>query len=163
MARPRKPATIRDLEGNRSRTPIPREFSGIGRPLAPAHLTAEQHDRWEDIVSSLPEALLSRADVQALERMSIAWAAFRQTTIAINQSGLLTRGSSGEPVRNPLLLVRQAASDEMQECGMMLGLSPLARTRLTAPDSGGEGDDPLTRLLGPHGKPWGDEHIPARN
>lgn len=158
----KKPAAIRILEGNPGKRAIPKhEVPNIGQPEPPAHLTAEQLDRWQDIVGSLPVELLSRADVQALERMSVAWAAFRQASVLINQSGLLTRGQRGEPVYNPLLRVRAAAAEEMQQCGMQLGLSPLARTRLTAPDQ--EDTDPLTVLLGPHGKAWGDERIPAKN
>jgi P27 family predicted phage terminase small subunit len=161
MARLNKPAAIRMMEGNPGKRPIPKEIEPIGRPEAPAHLTAEQRERWQDIVSSLPDELLSSADVQALERMSVAWAAFRQACVLINQSGLLTRGQHGEVVYNPLLRVRQTAATEMHVCGLLLGLSPLARTRLTAPDQ--EDTDPLTVLLGPHGKAWGDERIPAKN
>jgi P27 family predicted phage terminase small subunit len=105
--------------------------------------------------------LLSRADEQALERMAVAWAAFRAASILINKAGLLTRGANGEPVRNPLLLVQATAAGEMHACGMVLGLSPLARTRLTAPDE--QEADPLSVLLGPHGKAWGDERIPIKN
>ena len=73
----------------------------------------------------------------------------------------MTRGQNGEVVKNPLLIVRRQATQEMQDCGNALGLSPLARTRLTAPEQ--EDTDPLTVLLGPHGKAWGDERIPAKN
>jgi P27 family predicted phage terminase small subunit len=155
MAPHRKPAAIRRLEGNRSRTAIPKEIAPVGRPEAPAHLTAEQLARWHDIVGSLPVELLSRADNQVLERMAVAWATFRQTCVAINQAGLLTRGQHGEAVRNPLIAVRKIAALEMDSCGQALGLSPLARTRLTAPDQ--EDTDPLSVLLGPQGKAWGDE------
>jgi P27 family predicted phage terminase small subunit len=162
MAPHRKPAKIRELEGNRSRTPIPRDVKGIGRPVAPGHLTSEQRERWDDVVGSLPVDLLSRADVAVLERMAVAWATFRATTITINQTGFLTRGSHGEVARNPLLLVRAQAAAEMHDCGMVLGLSPVARARITAPEAG-ESSDPLSILLGPHGKAWGDERIPAKN
>jgi len=161
MARHKKPAGIRELEGNPGKRAIPSELVAIGQPEAPAHLTPEQLDRWQDIVSSLPVELLSRADHQVLERMAVAWATFRHTTILINQAGLLTRGQNGEPVRNPLLAVRKLATTEMDACGQLLGLSPLARTRLVAPEQ--ESVDPLTVLLGPHGKAWGTEHIPASN
>ena len=157
----KKPAAIRKLEGNPGKRPISEDMAAVGHPVVPTHLTPEQLDRWQDIVSSLPVELLSRADVQVIERMAIAWATFRQTTILINQSGLLTRGQRGEPVYNPLMRVRSAATEEMQQCGMALGLSPLARTRLVAPES--EAVDPLTVLLGPHGKAWGSEHIPTAN
>ena len=147
MARHRKPAAIRLLEGNRSRTPIPQEIAPVGRPEPPLGLNEAQLERWHDIVSSLPDELLSRADNQVLERMAVAWATFRQTCELINQSGLLTRGQNGEPVRNPLLAVRKLAAMEMEVCGQALGLSPLAQTQLTAPDQ--EDADPLTLLLGP--------------
>ena len=161
MAPPRKPAAIRTIEGNRSKRPIPKEIEHIGRPEPPAGLTPEQLERWQDIVSSLPVDLLSRADVQVIERMAVAWATFRQACAGINKSGLLTRGQNGEPVYNPLLRVRQAATMEMNECGEKLGLSPLARTRLTAPEE--QDADPLAILLGPHGKAWSDERHPAQN
>jgi P27 family predicted phage terminase small subunit len=159
MARHRKPAAIRELEGNRSRTAIPKEIAPAGQPTPPIGLTAEQLDRWQDIVSSLPVEVLSRADHQVIERMAVAWATFRQTTALINQAGLLTRGQNNEPVRNPLLAVRKLATTEMEACGQALGLSPLARTRLVAPEQ--ENVDPLTVLLGPHGKAWSDERTPA--
>ena len=157
----KKPAAVRTLEGNRSRTQIPKDLSTVGKPVPPDRLTPEQRERWEDVVSSLPDALLSRADVQVIERMAIAWAAFRQTCALINQTGLITKGANGEPVRNPLLIIRKNASDEMNDCGLQLGLSPLARTRLSTPEN--VEADPLDILLGPHGKPWGSEHIPVKN
>jgi P27 family predicted phage terminase small subunit len=158
----KKPTAIRRLEGNPGKRALPtNEVPNIGKPEPPAHLTPDQLARWQDIVGSLPVELLSRADVQVLERMAVAWATFRQTCTLINQAGLLTRGQRGEPVYNPLLRVRTAATEEMQACGLLLGLSPLARSRLTAPDQ--EDTDPLSVLLGPHGKAWGSEHIPAAN
>jgi P27 family predicted phage terminase small subunit len=121
----------------------------VGRPEPPGYLTAEQLDRWHDIVGALPAELLTRADEQCLERMAVAWSTYRQACTLINQSGLLTRGQNGEPTYNPLHRVRSAAAAEMESCGMLLGLSPLARTRLTAPEQ--DDTDPLSVLLGPHG------------
>ncbi|QIG46636.1 phage terminase small subunit P27 family [Nordella sp. HKS 07] len=145
MSNPRKPAAIRRAEGNRGHRPIPDEVAGLGKPEPPPHLTAEQLARWHDIVESLPGELLSRADNQVLERMSIAWAAFRETSVAINESGLLTLGQNGEQVRNPLLSVRRQATQEMHQCGLSLGLSPYARTRLATQQT--EEDDLLSALM----------------
>ena len=156
MGQPRKPAPIREAEGNRGNRPIPREIACPGHPEPPGHLTAEQRARWDDVVGSLPFDLLKRADTQVLERMAVAWAAFREATILINKSGLITRGRDGNPVRNPLLVVQNVAAGEMDACGAMLGLSPVARTRLTTPENV-ENMDPLAVLLGPNGKAWSDE------
>lgn len=156
MAGPRKPAPIRQLEGNRSRRPIPREIEPEGRPRCPEHLTDEQKARWEDVVRSLPIGLLTRADEQVLERMAVAWAAFREACTLVRQSGLLVKGQFGNVVRNPLLIVRKQQAEEMEACGQALGLSPAARTRITALPEAPD-DDPLAVLLGPHGKAWSDE------
>jgi P27 family predicted phage terminase small subunit len=161
MSNPKKPTVIRKLEGNPGKRRMTEDLAAIGYPEPPAHLTAEQLDRWQDIVAALPVELLSRADNQVLARMAVAWATFIQTCTLINQAGLLTRGQNNEPVRNPLIAVRKLAVAEMEVCGNALGLSPLARTRLTAPNK--EDSDPLSVLLGPHGKAWGDERIPAKN
>ena len=108
----KKPAAIRRLEGNPGKRALPKnEVPNVTVPEPPAHLTPEQLGRWQDIVGSLPVELLSRADDQVLERMAVAWATFRHTTTLINQAGLLTRGQNGEPVYNPLLRVRTAATD----------------------------------------------------
>ena len=159
---PKKPAIIRKLEGNPGKRPIPKdELTGVGDPVPPEHLSEAQLALWHHIVRSLPIGLLSQADEQCLERMAVAWATYRETSKLINQAGLITRGQSGEPVRNPLLLIRQHAAGEMSDCAMVLGLSPLARTRLTAPETAS--DEPLSILLGPQGKAWGSEHIQASN
>ena len=148
MSNPRKPAIVRKLEGNRGHRPIPREVIALGRPAPPSHLTASQLERWADIVTSLPDELLTAADTSTIERMAVAWATFREATAAI-QDRTLTRGRDGNIVRNPLIFVRATAAAEMHACGLLLGLSPLARTRLLAPDQ--EEPDVLTRLLGSNG------------
>src|SRR5215203_3679223 len=150
MAGRRKPAVVRQIEGNRSRREIPREIEPEGRPRCPDYLSEAEKIYWLTVVVSLPVQLLTRADEQSLERMAIAWARFRETTDAIHQAGLLVRGSVGNVVRNPLLIVQAAAAHEMRVCGMELGLSPAARTRITARRE--IDDDPLAILLGPEGR-----------
>lgn len=153
---PRKPAKIRQLEGNRSRRAIPREIEPPGRPRCPERLNEAEKARWHDVVRSLPDGLLTLADEAVLERMAVAWAQFREACDGIRTSGLLVRGTLGNVVRNPLLIVRKQATEEMDACGGALGMSPLARTRITAlPEAASE--DPLALLLGPHGKAWSDE------
>jgi P27 family predicted phage terminase small subunit len=145
MARPRKPALIRKLEGNRSRTPIPREIEPPGRPRCPAALTADEAGRWRDVVASLPVELLTRADEQVLERMAVAWACYRETSAMLRKSTLLVKGQFGNAVRSPLLIIRKQAAEEMEACGQSLGLSPVARTRIVALEE--RDDDPMARLL----------------
>ena len=148
MSNPRKSAVIRKLEGNRGHRAIPDELIALGKPVPPSHLTAAQLDRWTEILASLPDELLTSADTSTIERMSVAWATFRDCTVALGDRTLV-RGRDGNVVRNPLLFIRAAAAAEMHACGLALGLSPLARTRLTAPEQ--QDADPLTVLLGSNG------------
>jgi|SRR5215203_1426363 len=157
MAGPRKPAKIRHLEGNRSQTPIPREIEPQGRPRCPGHLTEAEQARWKDIVASLPVEVLTRADEQVIERMAVAWTAYREACEALRKTGgTLVDRQFGNVVRNPLLIVKKQTVEEMNSCGMQLGLSPAARTRIAAPPE--VDDDPLAVLLGPQGKAWSDEN-----
>src|SRR5215203_7192989 len=156
MAGPRKPAKIREMEGNRSRSAIPREIEPQGRPRCPGHLTEAEQARWQDVVASLPVEVLTRADEQVIERMAVAWTAYREACEGLRKSGTLVKGQFGNVVRNPLLIVKKQAVEEMNSCGMQLGLSPAARTRIAAlPEVD---DDPLAILLGPQGKAWSDEN-----
>ena len=103
----------------------------------------------------MPVDLLKRADTQVLERMAVAWAQFREATILISKGGLLTRRpTDGASIRNPLLAVSNMAAAEMHACGAALGLSPVARTRITTPERVDE--DPLRVLMGPNGKAWSE-------
>jgi P27 family predicted phage terminase small subunit len=141
MSYPRKPASIRIMEGNRGHRPIPPEIICHGRPEPPAYLTPEQLARWNEVVASLPDGLLTAADISVLERMSVAWATFRQITAELTPDNLVDEETG---VRNPLLAVLRQATQEMDRCSMCLGLSPAARTKLLAPP---EPADYLTELM----------------
>jgi P27 family predicted phage terminase small subunit len=79
-----------------------------------------------------------------LERAASAWALFRATSRQIAATGLLVRTDEG-PRRNPLLIVRKQACEELTRCTADLGLSPRARTKLVEAEA--ENDDPLSILL----------------
>jgi P27 family predicted phage terminase small subunit len=141
---PRKPTVIRKLEGNPGRRPIPEEIFTVGRPRVPAEFSEEERELWGAIVRSLPVTLLTGADQSVLERMAIAWARFRDCQRTIKAVGLMVKGAYA-PVRNPYIAIQKWAAEEMQACGNALGLSPVARSRITADNSAD--DDPLSLLL----------------
>lgn len=145
-----KPKEIKVLEGNRSKIATAKldeatEPKGVGLPRLPPDLDEIETQLWRDIVGSLPKSLLSRADDSMLERMAVAWARFRTTRKTIKTVGLLVNSPNG-PIRNPLLVVLNATQKEMHACSSELGLSPVARARLTA--AGSEDEDPMALLLG---------------
>lgn len=149
MPTPRKPAIVKIAEGNPGNRPIPKEINGRGHPDVPPELSTEEGELWVSIYESLPIGLLTAADTAVMERMAIAWARYRQCqrTIRAGRLMVLLPDSRGVDrlVRNPLLAVQRQAADEMHACGEVLGLSPVARTRITT--EGKEDEDPLTLLL----------------
>jgi P27 family predicted phage terminase small subunit len=151
--RTRKPTVIRKLEGMRGHHPLPKdEPVGNGRPRVPKHLAPEAAECYRDIVKSLPVELLTRADESTLERAAVAWAQYRDATRKLDQSGLLVKGLHNQPIRNPLLMVQRAASADLAQSGAMLGLSPAARARISAPELVDE--DPMALLLGDGTNAW---------
>jgi P27 family predicted phage terminase small subunit len=150
-----KPALIKRLEGNRrkvARAAIGTDPAGLGQPRLPATLGGEAARLWADVVRSLPVGLLSAADNAALEAFAREWQTYREADAMIQKTGLLIQSPQG-PLRNPLLSVRNNACRNMTALGSVLGLSPAARARLSAP--GHAEDDPMELLLGMEGDPAG--------
>jgi len=152
-----KPAALKLREGNRGHRRIrTNELKGRGKPRCPGHLTDLEKACWRSVVASLPPDTLTAADEQILERMATAWAQFRAACEGLRKSSTIVRGDRGQAVRSPLLIVKNQAAQEMNSCGIQLGLSPLSRTRLSEVDP--IDDDPLAILLGTDGK-WSDDTL----
>ena len=148
-----KPALIRQLEGNRSKSKIPDTVHGLGDPVCNPDLTPDEQRFWFAIVDSLPGGLLTRADEQALERAAIAWARMWECRKKINERGLTINGQNG-PVRNPLVMIERDSREELHRAGEVLGLSPVARSRITAPDSTGSQDPTELLMAGVEAGAW---------
>ena len=142
----RKPAKVREIEGNRSRTPIPKEIVTKGRPEPDPGLSEEERGLWRHVYDCLPVGLLTAADEAMLERFAVAWQRFRESQQNIRERGVILKTKRGGlEYPNPFLKVQVLATAEMQKAGGELGLSPLARTRLAAETAGDK--DPLELLL----------------
>lgn len=153
-----KPNYVKRLEGNRGKRKIPPDIIAPGHlPPAPSYLTDAQKARWDDIVRSLPVGMLASADESAVERAAVAWAAYREITLTINNQGagaFLMKKPDGSFVQSPLYQVRAKLEKAMTTAAFELGLSPLARSRMADPNSTDE--DPYEALLGPTGLAWTD-------
>jgi len=143
-----KPTQIKIAEGNRSKVAkdaLRPDTPGKGRPRMPMHLSAEERRLWADVVQSLPDSLLTKADEAILERFAVYWSRFREAGRMIAKTGLMVQSPNG-PIRNPLLVVQNACAKEMHAAGSEIGLSPVARARMVG--QGAEEDDPMELLLG---------------
>ena len=137
MARHRKPAVVRKLEGNPGKRKIVDDLPGLGKPVIPAHLSLDEQACWRAVVRSLPEGILTSADTQCIERMSVAWSTYRQCAAIIREGAVLVKGHDSRPTKNPAFSVMRQAAAEMELCGSALGLSPCSGTRIQQLDQRG--------------------------
>lgn len=100
---------------------------------------------YRQIEQSMPAGLLTPADSQAIERMAVAWARFRECQRKIATLTMFTRGLVGQLTISPLVRTQNLAAKEMNLAGEALGLSPVARARISAPDS--VDDAPMALLV----------------
>src|SRR5215203_1137650 len=138
MPRPRKPTILHELEGTSPTWRQPgREPRPTGKPRLPPGdvLDPEQRALWKAIVQTSPPGLLTQADESTIERMVVAWTAYREATRGLARTGHVVKSRDGLDVRNPWALVQRQAAAEMHRAGESMGLSPAARTRITMPEA----------------------------
>ena len=141
----RKPDLMHALDGTTPREKRGPHLRTRGVPKLDPSLSPEERLLAQAVCRALPAGLLTLADSSVLERMAIAWARYRECQRQLKADGLLTKQGNGAMGRSPWLLVQRQAADEMHTCATALGLSPLARTRLTVRETAEK--DPLELLL----------------
>lgn len=76
LGRNRKPAALKELEGNRSRRDIPKDWGTEGAPVCPK-LPARAKKHFGDICAMLvPSGIVRQSDGYALEAMARLWDRF---------------------------------------------------------------------------------------
>lgn len=145
----RKPklTVVKQIEGDRShagKAALGDKIVPIGKLTMPARLKADEAQLWAFVAASLPKGLLCRADTSILERFVIAWNRYRKCDDEIKVDGLTVKTPQGL-IRHPLLGLQKDLAREMHACGAELGLSPVARERLSA--SSLKEDDPMGWLM----------------
>lgn len=74
LGRNRKPAAQKELEGNRSRRPIPKEWAPEGAPVCPPKLPTRAKSHFTGVCEMLvPCGIVRQSDGWALQAMSLAW------------------------------------------------------------------------------------------
>jgi P27 family predicted phage terminase small subunit len=156
---PPTPNHLKLLRGNPGKRPIksqPEVDISPEIPAPPEFLTPAAKDEWWRLASELHRLrLLTQLDVgvfavycqsysnwvEAERELAKAAAADPET------GGLLVEGSHHQVIANPLLRVARNAADNMMTCGTQLGLTPLARSRISIPHPP-SGSGKFTGLLG---------------
>jgi len=127
---------LRGNPGHRRKNPgEPRPTGALIDP--PDWFDEAQAERWRYIIECAPPGLLKKLDRGALCIYVSAEALHMKAITGIARTSLLTVGSMGQAVPNPLLKVAMANALIMLRAAAELGFTPASRSRIDAPAGGG--------------------------
>jgi P27 family predicted phage terminase small subunit len=132
-----KPTHLRKLEGNREHRPLnEREPQPTGSLVKPDIVTGEAAKEWDRLVSAMPDGLYTSADAPVLAVYCIAWVIYRNSLAVISREGMFATGSMGQKTVHPALLIQAKQAEVILRAADRLGMSPVARTRLSMGEPG---------------------------
>ena len=149
-----KPRAVRELEGNRGHRPLPDEplLETTGATTCPAYLSRAAKLEWRRLYDDLATSgIVKRTDRQILALYCEACADFREACLAIQDhlkrhGSLYYRTKAGVLKPIPQLATKRQAAEDIRRHGVEIGLTPSARTRVGAGESG-NANDPLADFM----------------
>jgi P27 family predicted phage terminase small subunit len=147
-----KPTTLKVLSGTARKHRLGRDEPRpeVSRPDPPDHLTKAARGEWDRVV----DALFRMGVMSDLDRAALAaycqaygrWVAAESALARMAEKdtvthGLMVRTKAGNAIQNPLVGAANKAMADMVRYAAEFGLTPSARTRVTASASGE--DDPF--------------------
>lgn len=147
VGRTPKPAGLKLLEGRgngkdsggRPVKPTP----GFVRlpPEAPEFLTGPAREMWDQVVAELQRLqLLKPIDQAALTALCLTWERLCGAQAIVERDGMVLDTEKG-PVKNPAVLILEAASKELRAWSSEFGLTPSSEGRLGSLIPVGDDDD----------------------
>ena len=140
--RPPKPVVIRELEGNRSKRPLPIVPQPVpGRPETPDWLSQDALDLWNNHVGDLELlGILTTLDAPAFSVLC-TWFSIFKTSVVEHET------STGTERQSAFRRMRDSAKELRSWCSEF-GLTPVSRTRLAirGPDDDDEFSEFLSRV-----------------
>jgi P27 family predicted phage terminase small subunit len=138
-----KPPALKLIEGSR-----PGRDSG-GRPVKPTPgfvrlppqppewLPEEARDEWDRVVPELTRLeLLKPIDRAVLTAYCLTWARMVQAYMDVASGNLTTKGSQGQLVKHPSVMVLESATRELRALAAEFGMTPSSENRLNAGKDG---------------------------
>jgi P27 family predicted phage terminase small subunit len=144
-----KPTSLRILEGNPSKRPLPKsEPKPAVGATCPDWLPAEAKAEWQRVAPELERmGLLTKVDSTALAAYCAAYARWRAAEEAIAVHGLTFLTESGYAAQRPEVGIANKAMADIRAFCKEFGLTPSARGRMSVPGEQEE-TDPLEKILG---------------
>lgn len=137
------PTNVLKMRGNPGRRPLnenePRPSKG--KPICPSHLDDEAKREWKRTVDILDDmGLMTKADRSALAAYCVAWSRWVEAESKVREFGMIIKAPrTGTMMHSPYLSIANTAMAQMRQLLIEFGLTPAARTRVSA-NKQGDGD-----------------------
>lgn len=154
-----QPTYLKIVRGNPGKRPLPKAEAKVApaMPIPPAHLSEEARAEWEMVSAELFRAgLLSGIDRAVLAAYCQAYGRWVQAERAIAEmakrdqltGGLMIKTTNGNAIQNPLVGTANKAAGDMVRFAVEFGMSPSARSRISAAPPSEEDADPARKYIG---------------
>ena len=130
MPSPKKPAELRQNHKTQDVGLLPRGTSDPVVPAADSAWTAGTLERWQDFWTSPLAQQAETSDQGALRRLFWLYNEIGLLIAAVEDTGRVVAGSTGQPRANPLYKQIQEFQAEARQLEDRFGLSPKARLQL---------------------------------
>lgn len=154
-----KPTALKLVTGNPGKRSLPKKEAivALSEPTPPAFLCDDAKVEWGRVCSALFAAgLMTELDRAALSAYCAAYGRWAQAERAINQmagkdgihAALLVRTKDGNAIQNPLVGIANKARADVVRFAAEFGMTPSARTRVTATPDDNEQENKAARYFG---------------
>ena len=148
--RPNKPTTLKLLEGNPGKRPLPENEPKPELMLIPCpeYLKSDKiaYTEWNRIVPELYKlGLLTKIDQATLELYCSQYSVYRQSYQVLKDEGLITTNIRHGDKAHPAAQIAREAAKIIQAIAVEFGLTPSSRGRISVPKE--SEDDPMEKLL----------------
>jgi P27 family predicted phage terminase small subunit len=145
-----KPTRLRVIEGNPGKRALPKREPKPApvRPPMPTYLHGEGRKHWTALAEKLERiGVLTEVDQDILGAYCDAYHRWREAEVHIRREGaVVTAPTSGYPMPNPWVSIRNRALDDMRRWAPELGIGAASRSRIEVKKPDGE-DNPLADIL----------------
>lgn len=113
----------------------------------PAWLPRKAVPYWPKLAAMMKRArIVTEADAVVLGMYATAFAEWCEAQGEIAKTGVIVKSPSGYPIQNPWVAIANKAFERLHKCGVELGLTPAARSRVKVPEGAKDADDPWASL-----------------
>lgn len=128
-----KPASLRKLQGNPGKRPLPAAppIASADLPTCPDHLGPIAREEWDRVTKLLGPAKLAPPEARAaLAGYATAWQRWVEAEEQLKTLGPVVKSPNGYPIQNPYLSIANTALKQVKEFMTELGMTPSSRSRI---------------------------------